>query len=57
MVILDRDPALGIGAVERGERRLPLARGLVALGLVAAISSSSELRAVNVVGKTCPLRG
>jgi len=30
-VALDLDPALGVGAVEAGQRRLPRIRGLVAL--------------------------
>lgn len=38
-VALDLDPALGIGAVEAGQRRLPRIRGLVALCLVDIVGN------------------
>lgn len=38
-VALDLDPALGVGAVEAGQRRLPRIRGLVALCLVDVVGN------------------
>lgn len=51
VVALDLDPALGIGAVEAGQRRLPQVGALVALGLVNVVCNGPELRTDDVVGE------
>lgn len=48
---LDADPALGVGAVEAAQGRLPRVRAAVALGLVDVVGDGPELGAGNVVGK------
>ncbi len=51
VVALDLDPALGVGAVEAAQGRLPRIRAAVALGLVDVVGDGPELRTGDVVGK------
>jgi hypothetical protein len=44
-VALNLDPALGVGAVEAGQRRLPRIRGLVALCLVDIVGNLVKMLA------------
>jgi hypothetical protein len=53
--MLNPNPALGIRAVERRERRLPLIGGLVTLGLVDVVGDGPQLGEVDVVRKLSPL--
>lgn len=52
---LDVDPALGVRAVERLQRRLPGVGALVALGAVGTAGDGPELRAGDVVGESLTL--
>lgn len=56
-VALDLDPALGIGAVEAGQGRLPGGRSGAALGLVDVVGDGPELGPSDVVGKVPSLGG
>jgi hypothetical protein len=53
--MLNTNPALGIRAVERRERRLPDIGGLVTLFLVDVVGDGPQLGEVDVVGKLTPL--
>lgn len=55
VVALDVDPALGVCAVERLQRRLPFVRALIALGAVGSAGDGPELRAGDVVGESLAL--
>jgi hypothetical protein len=48
---LDLHPTLGVGAVERSQRRLPHVRALIALGLVQVVGDGPQLRRRDIVGK------
>ena len=56
-VVLDGDPALGVGAVEGGKRGLPGVGRLVALVLVDVVRDSPERGADEVVGELLALGG